>query len=182
MEDLARLAQLINQRNLVEQGITALIGRPAELGHIGEYVAAKVFNIALEQSASHKSIDGRFEGEPLDGRTVNIKWYALREDLLDITSESLPDYYLVLTGPKALSLSSRGHVRPWTIERVFLFRAEALVPELARAGVHIGIATSVKTDLWQRAGIFPAYRDDLFPLSKVQRASLLLFGPLMSGN
>ncbi len=182
MDDLARLAELINRRNLLEQEITALIGRPAEIGHIGEYIASKVFNIALVQSASHKAIDGHFTDGPLKGCTMNIKWYAFREGILDITPDALPDYYLVLAGPKPASWTSRGRVRPWTIERVFLFHAESLVGKLRQRGVHIGIATSVTNELWQMAEIFPAYRDDLLPLSKEQRAILLLFGPLMSAK
>ncbi len=97
MDDLTQLADLIKKRNLLEREITALVGRPAEIGHIGEYIASRVFHIALEESASHKSIDGRFRDGPLKDRTVNIKWYARREGLLDITPDALPDCYLVLT-------------------------------------------------------------------------------------
>ena len=99
MDDLIQLADLIKKRNSLEHEITELIRRPAQIGHIGEYIASRIFHIALEESASRKSIDGRFSDEPLKGCTVNIKWYAMREGLLDITPGAPPDYYLVLAGP-----------------------------------------------------------------------------------
>ena len=79
---------MIRQRSEVEVAITRIIGRPAQIGHIGEYIAAKVFRIALAPSASEKGYDGRFEDGPPQGRTVNIKWYAKREGVLDIEPRS----------------------------------------------------------------------------------------------
>jgi len=119
MDDLESLALLIRQRNEVEVEITRIIGRPAQLGHIGEYVAARVFRIALASSAAEKGHDGQFEDGPLKGRTVNIKWYAKREGILDILSMSLPDFYLVLAGPHEPAGSSKGTSRPWLITSVF---------------------------------------------------------------
>lgn len=175
MDELSQLAKLIDIRNQTERKITDLIGRPAAIGHIGEYIASRVFNIALEQSASHKSSDGHFQDEPYKGQTVNIKWYALQEGILDITPEALPDTYLVLTGPKSSTLTTRGRVRPWTIEKVFLFDAKSLVHELQTAGVKIGIATSIRQRLWENAEIHPAVRNELFELSPAQRETLALF-------
>jgi len=175
MDDLIQLAKLIDTRNQTEREITALIGRPAAIGHIGEYIASRVFNIVLEESASHKSSDGYFSDDSLKGKTVNIKWYAFQEGLLDITPESLPDYYLVLTGLKSGTMTSRGRIRPWTIEKVFLFDAQSLVDELKLAGVKIGIATSVRQHQWEKAEIYPADRNNLFQLSQVQRDTLALF-------
>jgi hypothetical protein len=129
----------------------------------------------LEESASHKSIDGRFSAGPLKERTVNIKWYARQEGVLDITPDALPDYYLVLTGPKSGAMTSREQVRPWTIENVFLFEARSLVDELKCSGVKIGTATSVRQPLWARAEIYPSHCDDLFELSEEQRVALALF-------
>jgi hypothetical protein len=65
MDSLKHLADLIIQRNINEQEITALIGRPASIGYIGEYIASKIFNILLVESASQKSIDGHFMDAPL---------------------------------------------------------------------------------------------------------------------
>jgi hypothetical protein len=111
MDDLDRLAEVIRKRNSLECEITALIARPAQIGHIGEYIASTIVYIALKESASHKSIDGHFREEPLKGCSVNIKWCALYEGTLDVTPDSLPDFHLVLTGPKSGAMSSRGQVR-----------------------------------------------------------------------
>jgi hypothetical protein len=90
--ELQRLAELIQCRNQIEQDISMLTGRPAALGHLGEYIAARVFPIHLTKNAAHQSIDGYFFQGPLSPCSVNIKWYAVREGLLDIIPGFLPDY------------------------------------------------------------------------------------------
>ncbi len=175
MDDLEKLVVLIRQRNEVEVEITRIIGRPAQIGHLGEYIAAKVFRIVLASSASEKGHDGRFEEGPLKGRTVNVKWYAKRESLLDIEPRSLPDFYLVLTGPYEPAASSRGTSRPWLITSVFLFDGPRLVDELAKAGVKVGIATSVRKQLWNAAELWPNQRNTMLPLTDEQRNLLGLF-------
>lgn len=176
MENLKSLAALIQKRNAWEREITSLIGRPAQIGHIGEYIASQIFSIDLMQSASHKGIDGRFTKGLLIGKSVNVKWYALREYLLDINATALPDYYLVLTGKSSPALNSRGRTRPWTISSVFLFEALSLVSELGNSGVKIGIATSVRQHLWEKAEIYPTGRNSAFELSTEQQEALMLFG------
>ncbi len=57
---LERLSDLIRQRNENEVEITHIIGRPAQIGHVGEYLASAIFNIALEESATTPGYDGRF--------------------------------------------------------------------------------------------------------------------------
>ena len=54
MADLVRLAQAIKHKNTADTEIARIAGRPAERGHVGEYIAARVFGIALEPSASHR--------------------------------------------------------------------------------------------------------------------------------
>ena len=108
MNKLTDLADLIRERNAIEEQMGAIIGRPGLLGHVGEFIASRVFDIKLEHSAAAKGIDGRFTSGPLAGQTVNVKWCAKREGLLDIRPDALPDYYLVLAGPKAAPVSSRG--------------------------------------------------------------------------
>ncbi len=169
MHDLAKLAELVRRKNVIESQISALIGRPALLGHVGEYIAAHVFGITLEESASHRGSDGRFADGLLAGRSVNIKWYTRQTGALDITPASLPDYYLVLTGPRAPALSSRGMTLPWAIEAVYLFDALALVEKLAARRVKIGVATSVTQTAWEQAEIFPTQRNSMLILSDSQR-------------
>jgi hypothetical protein len=129
----------------------------------------------LEESASQKGLDGRFTHGQLAGRSVNIKWYAKREGLLDVTPDALPDFYLVLAGPKSAASSSRGEDRPWVIENVYLFDAPQLVRRLRSRGVKIGIATSVRQQLWDEAEIYPTARNTRLILSNAQRKLLAHF-------
>jgi len=87
--------------------ITRLLTTPP--GHLGEWIAAQVFGIELEQSAVTAAIDDHFRFGPLQGCTVNVKWYLKQEGLLDMTKSSTLDYYLVLTGPRSAAVTSRSH-------------------------------------------------------------------------
>lgn len=51
MDDVARLAELLKSRNAIDRDIAALIGRPAQIDHIGKYIAAAVFDITLQPSS-----------------------------------------------------------------------------------------------------------------------------------
>ncbi len=70
---LRRLAALIRQRNGIEREISEIIGRPAHPRHMGEFLAARIFNIRLSDSATTKGIDGHFVDGPLAGKSVNVK-------------------------------------------------------------------------------------------------------------
>jgi len=172
---IRELATLISERNAVAERITNVIGRPAQIGHVGEYIASRVFDIQLEESATAKGIDGRFRSGPLAGKTVNIKFYAKREGLLDIRPDAVPGYYLVLAGPRATAMTSRGEARPWHIDGVFLFAGEEILDHLRSRGVKIGIATSVIAEQWNHAEIYPASRNRALSLTDEQREMLQLF-------
>ena len=167
---------LIDTKNSLEKEIACIIGRPVLIGHVGEFIAANVFGIELEQSAAQKGIDGQFAGGALKGRTVDIKYYARIEGLLDISESTLPDFYLVMAGPKALLVSLRGTTRPWLISYVYLLDAKELVSQLKLRGVKIGVATSVARHLWDAAEIYPMQRNNRLILSEDQRKMLALFG------
>jgi len=175
MEELKELAELIRQRNALGKEITRIIGRPGQIGHLGEFIAARVFDIALETSAVNKGFDGRFRSGPLAGKSVNIKWYAKKEGLLDIRVDAVPDFYLVLTGPPTKVLHSRGEDRPWLIDSAFLFDAVPLVESLRLRELKLGVATSVRNALWAAAEVFPNARNEKLPLSPDQCAMLSLF-------
>jgi len=175
MESLIRLADLLQRRNAVDAEIAALIGRPAIRGHLGEWIAATIFGIELHVSAATKSSDGRFLTGPLAGSTVNVKCYSEYSGLLDMHPESGPEFYLVLTGPKASANSSRGTTQPFVIESVFLFDGVDLLKALHARAVKISVATSVVSRLWREAEIYPETRNSILPLSDEQRRWLSLF-------
>ena len=174
-DQLGQLADLIRRKNEIENGIAQIIGRPALVGHVGEYIASVIFGIRLEHSAVQKGIDGRFMEGPLAGKTVNVKWYAKMEGLLDITPKCLPDFYLVMAGPKSGATSSRGTTRPWKISSVYLFESQALMRILNGRGVKIGAATSVPAYAWDQAEIYPTQQNTRLMLSNDQREQLELF-------
>ena len=175
MTHIKQLANLVNKRNLIATEISALVERPALIGHVGEFIAAQIFDIELAESAVNKASDGLFRSGPLAGRSMNIKWYGKGEGLLDITPDCLPDYYLVMSGPRVNASSSRYGTRPWLIESVYLFESSSLLKALIDRGVKIGTATSVRKEHWAAAEIFPQENPDLMRLSSEQRGMLALF-------
>ena len=112
---------------------------------------------------------------PLAGRSVNIKWYTVKQNILDLTPESPPDYYLVMTGVKSGDVSSRGQVYPATVSSVFLFEWETLLAALQQRKVKLGIATSVAEYLWAGAEIYPEQRNGTLVLASTQYERLGLF-------
>jgi hypothetical protein len=174
-ESLGHLAKLLKARNTIDAEIAALIGRPPEKGHLGEYIAARVFRIQLMDSAAYKGIDGHFSEGALAGKSVNIKYYGKREGLLAMSAVGSPDYYLVLAGPKSSALSSKGLTRPFVITSVYLFAHEALVAAITAK--LDPVATSVRAHLWQAAEVYPVASNAHLPLTDEQRDLLALFAP-----
>jgi hypothetical protein len=173
--DLAAIAGLLRRRNEIDAGIAKIIGRPMTSGHLGEWIAARIFSIDLEDAAANPAFDGYFRGGPLNGRTVNIKWYLKQEGLLDMTESATLDFYLVLTGPRSAAVSSRSSTRPWRIDAAYLFDAADLLAQQEDRGIRTGIASSVPQARWQAAEIFPAARNPLLSLTPEQAALLRLF-------
>jgi hypothetical protein len=174
-DQLAQLAALLSERNKIDAVIAGVIGRPMTSGHLGEWIAARVFDIELDASASATAIDGRFRSGAISGRTVNIKWYLKREGILDITQADVLDYYLVLAGPRSTALSRRGSTRPWRIDSVHLFDARALAADLLARGCRIGVASSVRNDPWDAAEIYPRPNNELLPVRPDQVEALRIF-------
>lgn len=176
-DSLTRVAALLRERNAIDVKLAQLINRPMTSGHLGEWIAAQVFDIQLESSAAAAGIDGRFRSGVLQGRTVNIKWYLKREGLLDTTEFTAFDYYLVLTGPQSPAVSSRGTTRPWCIEAVYLFEARQLRSEQTIRGVKHGVASSVTRQQWEAAQIYPAATNTQLAVTAQQAEQLRLFAP-----
>jgi len=176
MTELEELSKLLQKRNDIDSQISKIIRRPAEKGHLGEYIASQIFDIKLNTSATNKGSDGVFRGGVMSGMQVNIKFYAKREGILDVnTTTSPPDYYLVLTGPKSSAVSSRNSVRPWIIESVYLFNHHSLVEKLRAKGLGIGVATSVSKEYWVDAEVYPSNNNKVLILNENQKKNLALF-------
>jgi len=173
---LEKLANLLSEMNSIGEKISEITQRPATIGHTGEYIAADIFDIELEESANTKGFDGHFRSGTLASRTVNVKWYSKLEYMLDINPDALPDFFLVMTGPKALEPISKGGIRPWLIDYVFLFNAAELMIELSARGVKIGVATSVRKHEWQNSEIYPNKRSMVYRMSDDQMGKVLAFG------
>ena len=172
------LANLISKKNIIDAEISKIIERPAEKGHVGEYIASQIFDIELSDSATNKGSDGYFRTGNLSHKQVNVKFYGKREGILDVnTTSSPPDYYLVLTGPSSPASSSKGSLRPWVIESVFLFDHEKLIRILQEKRVKIGVAASVSKDNWENAELYPHNTNNSIILTDDQKTSLSFFNP-----
>lgn len=173
---LVRVAELLANRNRIDAEIAAVTGRPMASGHLGEWLASRVFGIDLAASTSQVAYDGVFAEGPLRGRTVNVKWYLRREGLLDMTASDVLDHYLVMTGPAGAAGSSREGTRPWVVSNVYLFDARELRDDLAARGRRAGTASSVRREAWSAVEVYPR-PSPLLPLSARQRDALALFAP-----
>jgi len=170
------MASLLARRNAIDEEIATLIGRPAVAGHVPEWIAQRIFGVTLVGTAAQKGFDGRFAAGPLATRTVNVKWSGKHDGLLNVNPDGVPDYYLVMTGPKAAPTTSRGQTRPWVITQVFLFDAPELVARLRSRDVRLGAATSVRQHEWEAARVYPvAAPGARLTLSDTQREALKLF-------
>lgn len=174
IDELRKLAALIRRRNAIDAEIAEVIGRPALIGHVGEYLAAEIFDITLHESAVHKGSDGYFAAGRLAGKSVNIKFYSANVGVLDISRQSPPDHYLVLTGARTAAATSRGETRPWEIDAAFLFNHAALVSELS-GRVKIGVATSVRRHYWDAAEVYPSDANPELRLTERQIEALRMF-------
>jgi uracil DNA glycosylase superfamily protein len=183
--DLTAVADLLRRRNEIDAAIAGIIDRPMTSGHLGEWIAAHIFGITLEHGAANPVFDGRFRDGPLQGQTVNIKWYLKQEGLLDMTESAALDFYLVLAGPRSAAVSSRSSTRPWRIDAAYLFCAADLLAQQRARGVKTGVASSVPQAQWQAAEIYPVARNPLLPLTPDQISLLQLFAdpePITSGQ
>ena len=183
MSDLKQFARLIKQLNTTMDKIACRTGRPALIGHTGEYLAKEIFSVELHESGNKEGFDGwfprhrGFQPASLRGKTVNIKWYTKREGILDIKLPNGPDYYLVFAGPKTPPRSSRKTTRPWVINSVHLFEGESLIKKLrGRPRLKkIGIATSVAEEYWKESEIYPNQANPALIPTLSQQQQLVLF-------
>ncbi|GCE29981.1 hypothetical protein KDA_54650 [Dictyobacter alpinus] len=172
MSDLPWLASLLKSRNIIDGKMATLIGRAAQVGNVAEYIAATIFHIELDEAGKRRGYDGRFTTGSLAGQTVDVQWRPRRDGQMNIKVDTLPDYYLVFTGPESATSSFSN---PWLIDAAFLFHGGELRNALRERGVQLGSSTSVTGPLWERAEIFPISRNTRLQILEDERQLLLLF-------
>lgn len=172
---LDELADLIRRKNAIDADIAAIVGRPAQMGHVGEHVAAEIFwhcarafsiNEVHRRLLRHGSLGG-----PVSQHQVVRETGGVAGSCAQLPPGLLPSDDRT-QGP---AMSSRGGVRPWLISHVFLFESTNLYDALDRTGSKIGVATSVRAHLWAEAELFPEQRNPSLPLTSDQRNALLMF-------
>lgn len=180
MEKLKELSSLIKHWNEIEAKISGLIKHPGTIENIGEYIAEQVFSIKLEKSKTQKGYDGRFTKGALKGRKVNIKIARERESYIDWRDDALPEYFLILTGPKRTSRKRAELGRPIRITNVYLFEVDSTRRILLSRGVSLPkgkrVQASVIGELWDKAEVYPHQVCMQLRVSPVQKAMLSLFG------
>lgn len=141
-EEVTQVSHFVEVPECCRRRTCRLDWAPDDVRAPGRVAGGAIFLIELEASATAAGIDGRLVEGVLAGQTVNVKWYLKHDGLLDLTLPG-PDLYLVLTGPRAATGSSRGQTRPWCVESVYLLDARELIDSQRRRGVKIGTASSI---------------------------------------
>ena len=154
-----------------------MIGRPCLTGHLGEWLASRLFDIELCGSATQAGFDGRFRSGPLMGKSVNVKWYLKQANVIDLTEkvENRPDFYLVMTGPRSREPNSKLSSRPWAVDFAYLYEARSLHEDLEGRGLFIGVGSSIRTELWGPAQVYPPTPDSPLEVPSEQEESLKMF-------
>ena len=112
MRDMEDLVSLLRERNTIDQRITGIIHRPAEKGHIAEWIASKTFPIELNDDGNRKGYDGIFTDGDLKGKKVDVKFYPVNEHSIDLDPDVGDDVYLLIfTGSHRSSGSSKHQER-----------------------------------------------------------------------
>ena len=191
--DLESLAELIQARNAgiknevdekdlddLLSPISTQIGKKAQIGNIAEYIASRIFHIALPE----KGIPGRkgfFMSGPLAGQSVIVKMYGEEENIIDILPKYVPAYYLVIKSPTFPESADTGSLRikKWLVKEVFLFEAHPLIERLQDKGKNIGVATSLRQYERDQARIYPILPDYSPPyrITNAQQQALRIFEP-----
>lgn len=177
---LEALAGLLRARNALDAEIVRIIGRPATIGNLGEFIASKVFNIKLAESGVQAGHDGHFASGPFVGKSVNVKLYSRDDALLDISAHPA-DYYLVMRGPRSV-VAPGPRALPFRIDSIYLFEVASLRVSLVSTGVKVGVATSVRRALWDSARIYPASPGAPLELTDLKIDMLAGFGDISAAE
>jgi hypothetical protein len=139
------MAALLRARNEADAVIAGLLRRPAEQGHLGEWLAVRLLELEPAPSAHRCRLGREVRSGPLAGRTVNVKSYGALQGILDLhEDDAATDEYLVLSGTREAAGSSRGALGPLAVAHVHLIEGRPLIADLRSRGIKIGIASSVR--------------------------------------
>ena len=192
--DLLGLAELIQARNAgIKSGknekdanllkpIGHLINRKlnpkCHIGYVAEYIASRIFHIALPENGSPGK-KGIFMSGSLAGQSVIVKMYGVEgsdKKGIDIRRDNVPDYYLVFkcsgTG------TNKKFKKHWLIKEAFLFEAKPLIGGLKKISDN-GLTTIKPEEKWNKARIYPILPDYSPPyrITDVQQQALRIFEP-----
>jgi hypothetical protein len=156
MGNVESLVSLLKERNQIDRRITQIIQRPAEKGHIAEWIASKIFPIELNNESNKEGYDGVFTDGELKGKKVDVKFYAANEHIIDLNPNIKEEIYLlVFTGPYRAAGSSKNKERPFCIKNVYLFNELELCNSLKENGIKLSVATSVRKEYWEKSQVYP---------------------------
>lgn len=156
MEDIESLAELLKERNMIDSKIVGIIHRPAEKGHMAEWIASQAFPIELNDKANRRDDDGVFTDGELKGKKVDVKFHSLNEHLINLNKEAAEDVWLlVFTGPYEPAGHPRKKNRPFRITNTYLFNEKELCNDLKKQKRKVGVGTSLKREYWEKAEIYP---------------------------
>ena len=175
MEELRRLAELVRKRNQKAGRISSIFRQPDQPEKVRERIASRVFGIEISSGPGEKVISGHFTEGKLAGNAVNIKWYARNDGRLSMQENPLPDFYLVLTGPKTGKEGSTAAISLWTLDYVYLFRTEVIMGQLRLRGAEPSETTRIRRRDWNRCELYPESRCSYLNLSDAQMEMLKLF-------
>ncbi|MEP0814315.1 MAG: hypothetical protein HRF49_06585 [bacterium] len=164
MNDLFYLADLLEQRHIIEKSISDIIRGPAYKVNVAEYLAIRVFDIQAAGRGHPGGMEGWFASGPLSGRSVKVKAFARNEYYLDIPAAHAPEYYLVFIHGGALLVST-----------LYLINIGNLLKDLQKRGALIGGATNLPRSFWDDSELFPRQISRELILSPEQHHMLSIF-------
>ncbi len=90
------LANLISKKNIMDTGISKIIKRPTEKGHVGEYIASQIFDIELSDSATNKGSHGYFRTGNLSNKKDLHMQHQNRPNSRDFTAKGVTILFNVI--------------------------------------------------------------------------------------
>ena len=170
MDDLTLLVSVLRVNSASSQAVRDVLERLGSSGNIGELLAKNLFAVQHERAISRASFAGRFGSGKLAGQTVKVTYNATRTWQIPIGEPNqYPNYYLVFAGPKDTGAKDSGRVRQARFKEAFLFEAAPLIQRLREQGTRLRPnATSVKTEEWEAARIYPGHEGSPLRLTSAQ--------------